>query len=77
LYHFFHFLISIHLTMESTTDPTTETTVEPNDSPLSNLDLWCDWSGSPEDPVSVTIAMEVKLINQASSPLFGTDCRLN
>ncbi|CAI7631943.1 unnamed protein product [Penicillium glandicola] len=32
--------------------------MDPNDSPLSNLDLWCDWSGIPEDPVSITIAME-------------------
>lgn len=38
-----------------------ETTVDPNDSPLSNLDLWCDWSGVPEEPVSITIAMEVTL----------------
>ncbi|KAJ5504371.1 hypothetical protein N7463_007245 [Penicillium fimorum] len=44
--------------MESTTEPTTEPTMDPNDSPLSNLDLWCDWSGSPKDPVSITIAME-------------------
>ncbi|KAJ5169409.1 uncharacterized protein N7500_002192 [Penicillium coprophilum] len=48
--------------MESTTEPTetTETAMNPNDSPLSNLDLWCDWSGSPEDPVSITIAMELQ-----------------
>ncbi|KAJ5449133.1 hypothetical protein N7445_003954 [Penicillium cf. griseofulvum] len=46
--------------MESTTEPTMETTMEPNDSPLSNLDLWCDWSGAPEDPVSITITMELR-----------------
>ncbi|OQE43168.1 hypothetical protein PENCOP_c003G02945 [Penicillium coprophilum] len=45
--------------MGSATEPT-ETTMNPNDSPLSNLDLWCDWNGSPEDPVSITIAMEAR-----------------
>ncbi|KAJ5597907.1 hypothetical protein N7537_007991 [Penicillium hordei] len=34
--------------------------MDPNDSPLSNLDLWCDWSGVPEEPVSITIAMELQ-----------------
>lgn len=52
--------ISIHLM-----EPTMEPTMNPNDSPLSNLDLWCDWSGIPEEPVSVTIAMEVTLKDQA------------
>jgi hypothetical protein len=52
--------ISIHLM-----GPTMEPTMYPNDSPLSNLDLWCDWSGIPEEPVSITIAMEVTLKNQA------------
>ncbi|CAG8273105.1 unnamed protein product [Penicillium nalgiovense] len=47
--------ISIHLM-----EPTMEPTMNPNDSPLSNLDLWCDWSGIPEEPVSVTIAMELQ-----------------
>ncbi|KAJ6163222.1 hypothetical protein N7497_003201 [Penicillium chrysogenum] len=37
-----------------------EPTMNPNDSPLSNLDLWCDWSGIPEEPVSITIAMELQ-----------------
>ncbi|KAJ5393771.1 uncharacterized protein N7487_011412 [Penicillium crustosum] len=41
-------------------EPIMETTVDPNDSPLSNLDLWCDWSGVPEEPVSITIAMELQ-----------------
>ncbi|KAJ5972342.1 uncharacterized protein N7479_002260 [Penicillium vulpinum] len=41
-------------------DATTEPTMDPNDSPLCNLDLWCDWSGVPEDPVSITIAMELE-----------------
>lgn len=42
-------------------------TMDPNDSPLSNLDVWCDWSGIPEEPVSITISMEVMLKNQPSS----------
>ncbi|KAJ5700112.1 hypothetical protein N7536_003125 [Penicillium majusculum] len=37
-----------------------EPTMDPNDSPLSNLDVWCDWSGVPEEPVSITIAMELQ-----------------
>lgn len=45
--------------------------MEPHDSPLRNLDLWCDWSGFPEEPVSITIAMEVIMKNQASNTLFG------
>lgn len=49
-----------------------EPTMDPNDSPLSNLDLWCDWSGVPEEPVSITIAMEVTLQSQDSSLLFGS-----
>ncbi|KGO51701.1 hypothetical protein PEX2_008180 [Penicillium expansum] len=41
-------------------EPTMEATMEPHDSPLRNLDLWCDWSGFPEEPVSITIAMELQ-----------------
>lgn len=57
--------------MDPTIDPTIDPIIDPNDSPLSNLDMWCDWSGVPEEPVSITIAMEV-LKNQASSLLFGS-----
>jgi hypothetical protein len=46
-----------------------EPTMNPNGSPLSNLDLWCDWSGIPEEPVSITIAMEVTLRTRQSSSL--------
>ncbi|KAJ5521873.1 hypothetical protein N7527_005988 [Penicillium freii] len=46
--------------MEPIIQPTMEPTMDPNDSPLSNLDLWCDWSGVPEEPVSITIAMELQ-----------------
>lgn len=48
-------------------EPTMDVTMNPNDSPLSNLDVWCDWSGIPEEPVSITISMEVTLKNQPSS----------
>ncbi|KAJ5375057.1 hypothetical protein N7517_007063 [Penicillium concentricum] len=44
--------------MESTTEPTGPI-MDPNHGPLRNLDLWCDWTGIPEDPVSITIAMEL------------------
>ncbi|KGO78432.1 hypothetical protein PITC_068950 [Penicillium italicum] len=37
-----------------------EPTMDPHDSPLSNLDLWCDWNGVPEEAVSITIAMELQ-----------------
>ena len=46
-------------------EPTMEPTMNPSDSPLSNTDLWCDWSGISEEPVSITITMEVTLSNQA------------
>lgn len=58
--------------MEPIMEPTMKPTMDPNDSPLSNLDLWCDWSGVPEEPVSITIAMEVTPKNQASSLLLGS-----
>ncbi|KAI2730703.1 hypothetical protein CBS147332_2555 [Penicillium roqueforti] len=41
-------------------EPTMDITMNPNDSPLSNLDVWCDWSGIPEEPVSITISMELQ-----------------
>ncbi|KOS45479.1 hypothetical protein ACN38_g3623 [Penicillium nordicum] len=46
--------------MDPTIDPTIDPIIDPNDSPLSNLDMWCDWSGVPEEPVSITIAMELQ-----------------
>jgi hypothetical protein len=28
-------------------------------SPFSNLDIWCNWTGNPNDAVDVSIALEV------------------
>lgn len=36
-----------------------EPIIDHDDSPFSNLDLWCDWNGNPEDSVSIKISMEV------------------
>ncbi|EKV04728.1 hypothetical protein PDIG_87200 [Penicillium digitatum PHI26] len=46
-----------------------EPTMDPHDSPLSNLDLWCDWTGDPEEPVSITIAMELQTYGHSNRNL--------
>ncbi|KAJ5779322.1 hypothetical protein N7457_007042 [Penicillium paradoxum] len=35
-----------------------QSTINLDDSPFSTLDVWCDWNGDPEEPVSITISME-------------------
>lgn len=35
-------------------------TMSSHDSPFSNLDLFCDWTGDFADPVSVRLTVEVK-----------------
>ncbi|KAJ5662776.1 hypothetical protein N7462_011702 [Penicillium macrosclerotiorum] len=37
-----------------------------SESPFSNLDLWCDWSGDPNDPVEVYMSVESRI--KRSSP---------
>jgi len=34
--------------------------MESSDSPFSNLDLWCDWTGERNDPVEVVVSVDVR-----------------
>lgn len=34
--------------------------MDPSESPCSNLDIWCDWTGEPTDPVEVVVSVEVR-----------------
>lgn len=45
--------------------------MDSSESPFSNLDVWCDWSGDTTAPVEVTVSVEVG--NGAESPLGGRD----
>ncbi|KAJ5669982.1 uncharacterized protein N7477_005345 [Penicillium maclennaniae] len=33
--------------------------MDPSEKPCSNLDIWCDWTGEPNDPVEVVVSVEV------------------
>ncbi|KAJ6113963.1 hypothetical protein N7523_007280 [Penicillium sp. IBT 18751x] len=33
--------------------------MDPSEKPCSNLDIWCDWTGEPSDPVEVVVSVEV------------------
>lgn len=34
--------------------------MDSSESPFSNLDIWCDWSGDPNDTVHVCMSVEVR-----------------
>ena len=46
--------------------------MDPSNSPFSNLDLWCDWSGEPHDPVEVVVSVEVRTPEAAPALISNT-----
>ncbi|KAJ6089878.1 hypothetical protein N7467_005094 [Penicillium canescens] len=40
-------------------------------SPFSNLDIWCNWTGNPNDAVDVSIALEVWCTPDVRLPVFN------
>jgi hypothetical protein len=45
--------------------------MDPSDSPFTNLDLWCNWTGEPNDPVEVVVSVEVR-DTEATPALIST-----
>jgi hypothetical protein len=45
--------------------------MDPPESPFTNLDLWCDWTGEPNDPVEVVVSVEVR-DTEATPALIST-----
>ncbi|KAJ5195406.1 uncharacterized protein N7498_008844 [Penicillium cinerascens] len=46
--------------------------MDASNSPFSNLDLWCDWSGEPNDPVEVVVSVEVWCTPYNHLPVLNT-----
>ncbi|KAJ5298926.1 uncharacterized protein N7443_007046 [Penicillium atrosanguineum] len=46
--------------------------MDQSENPFSNLDLWCDWTGEPTDPVEVVVSVEVWCTPDIYLPVLNT-----